>query len=968
MRERQESEAIRERRGERPPALAVLTAKQRAAVTHPGGPLLVVAGAGTGKTRILTERITWLVRDQGVPPQEILALTFTEKAAGELQERVDVALPLSAFQPWIGTFHGFGEFVLRQHALAIGLARDCLVLSAPELWLLLKRNLYRLPLVRFRPFGNPTKFVSALVAFFTEAKDQGITPERLAAYAASVESADEKASWAELADVYRAYVELQRRAGILDVSDLLLETLRLFRERPAILAAVRAQYPYLLVDEYQDTNAAQVQLVHLLAGEKGNLTVVCDDDQAIFAFRGSHVGNVLTFRDHFPSATLLTLTDNFRSPQVLLDHAHRFIQQNNPHRLEATAGISKRLTARAPPATPTAQSAVIEHLHFDTAEHELAYVAEEILRLVDGGRAYRDLAILVRTNAQTPAVAASLLRRDIPHTVSGAKGLFGRPEIRDVLAYLRLLADPTDGRALFRLLAHPALTVRPVDRARVLVLLRAARGAVLPLLADAALLAAVAPESREGIERLARLLERHLTLVRTITLSTHTLEFLERSGILKHAIAEAPQHPEVLPNLQAFLTTLRGLERGLPESEFGDLLEILDATVEGGEGPAAASLPDDVDAVRILTVHAAKGLEFPVVFLVGVTADRFPARGRSRALELPSALAPAVGLPGVDDRVLHVQEERRLFYVAVTRASARLVLTSSTITAGARLRRKPSPFIGEADIPSTRSPSSLVSFEQPALPLAPAPPPQPRGDHAVALTASKLTDYHTCPKKFEFRHVLRVPTPPHAALSFGTTIHEVLRDLGVKASVGERPTLAEALTLYDRYWISEGYESAEHEAARKTAGRDLLRAYLAQHPELLTQSPVAVEARFSLPLSSTRLTGRIDRIDRLDNGSIVVTDFKTGSAKAKDADADLQLSIYALAARRALHLQPDRLRLSFVEENTDAETTRSEDADQQTVAKIEGTAERIGQGDFRATPGVHCRICDFRAICDFAAF
>lgn len=244
------------------------------------------------------------------------------------------------------------------------------------------------------------------------------------------------------------------------------------------------------------------------------------------------------------------------------------------------------------------------------------------------------------------------------------------------------------------------------------------------------------------------------------------------------------------------------------------------------------------------------------------------------------------------------------------------------------------------------------------------------------MSASKIAEYETCPLKYEFRHVLRVPTPPNHALSFGTTVHDVLRDLGSAVSAGKNPTIEDALRLFDARWRSEGYESQEHEAARKKLGRERIPLYLRAHPEILTVAPWAIEAPFSIAVRTTRLSGRIDRVDRLDDGKIVVTDFKTGAGptslklrgagKNANLATDIQLSIYALALRRAFHLSPDRLRLSYVEEGRDDETTRTAEDDTRTLALVEDIAAKIRQGDFAATPGFHCRFCDFRNICDFA--
>ncbi|TSC63664.1 MAG: hypothetical protein G01um1014106_451, partial [Parcubacteria group bacterium Gr01-1014_106] len=596
-------------------------------------------------------------------------------------------------------------------------------------------------------------------------------------------------------------------------------------------------------------------------------------------------------------------------------------------------------------------------------------VAGEILRLVDQGYTYRDIAVLARTNAQAGDFAASLLRRDIPYVVSESRGLLARPEVKDALAYFRLLGDPRDGRALFRLLSHPALGVSAADRSHILAELRTAPEAALPFLRRPTLQERLASPSREGLTRLADLLAYHMNAFRTLRPSAAYLEFLERSGMLKHAIQESPQHPEVLPNLQAFLAYVRALEHGVPEGDALEFLELIDAAADSGQGPPAADLPSETDAVRLLTVHAAKGLEFPQVFVIGATADRYPARGRRRPLELPPELAPvSTTLAELDDREAHVLEERRLFYVALTRAQHRLLVTSSTSAAGMRARRKPSPFIAEADIPSTTiAGASASASEQLTLPFTPiAAPVRARADRALTLSASKINEYETCPLKYEFRYVLQIPTPPQHTLSFGNSIHAVLHRIGATTLSGRTPSREDALVWFDQQWIPDGYMSPEHAAARKEAGRTALQAYLSKYPELLRTPPLAVEVPFSLQLSTTRVTGRIDRIDRAENGAVIITDFKTGEGKGKDASTDTQLSIYALATRKALGLEPAKLRFAYVETGAEEASTRTQEQDIQTAQHIEDVASRIRRGEFQATPGYWCRFCDFRKICDYA--
>ena len=341
-----------------PPLLADLTGRQRKAVTHGDGPLLIVAGAGTGKTTVITRRIAWLIAEKRAKPSEVLALTFTDRAADEMVERVDRLVPYGHNDAQIGTFHAFGDRLLREHAFEAGLSDQSTVLGRAEQVIFLREHLFELPLDRYRPLGDPTRFLSALVTLFSRLRDEDVSPECYAEVAQALTDAaaagppdaalaERAANQSELAATYAAYERLMRAADRLDFGDQVSLALRLLREHPAVLEEERSRYRYILVDEFQDTNHAQWELVRLLAADDGNVTVVGDDDQSIYRFRGAALGNILGFRAAYPGAASVVLVDNYRSRQRILDAAHQLIGHNDPNRLEAREGLDKRLRARS---------------------------------------------------------------------------------------------------------------------------------------------------------------------------------------------------------------------------------------------------------------------------------------------------------------------------------------------------------------------------------------------------------------------------------------------------------------------------------------------------------------------------------------------------------------------------------------------------------------------------------------------
>src|SRR5690348_8810598 len=376
-----------------------LNPPQAAAVTHETGPLLIIAGAGTGKTTVITRRIAHLIASREARPSEILALTFTDRAAAEMEERVDRFVPYGYTDTWISTFHAFGDRLLRENALHLGLAPDFRVLSRPEQVIFVRERLFQLPLDYFRPLGDPTRYVDALITLWSRAKDEAVTPEDYAAYAerlaAEAASQPDNAALAEqarqqreLAATYRAYQTMLAEAGCVDFGDLIVLTLRLLREHPSVREVYQSQFRYLLVDEFQDTNFAQFELVKLLAGGRRNLTVVADDDQAIYRWRGASYSNITYFTQAYHDARITVLTHNYRSSQFILDAAYRLIRHNDPDRLEVRHAIDKRLWAVAGP------GALPRHLHFDTLSSEADGVADRIARNVASGAwRYGDVAI-----------------------------------------------------------------------------------------------------------------------------------------------------------------------------------------------------------------------------------------------------------------------------------------------------------------------------------------------------------------------------------------------------------------------------------------------------------------------------------------------------------------------------------------------------------------------------------------------
>jgi DNA helicase-2/ATP-dependent DNA helicase PcrA len=960
-------------------ALEGLSPAQTEAVLHGDGPLLIIAGAGTGKTTVLTRRIAHLISSKRARPEEILALTFTEKAAVEMAERVDQLIPYGYAETRISTLHAFGDQILREAALEAGMNPEFRVLTRPEQIIFLRERLFRLPLRRYRPLGDPTRHLAALLTFVSRAKDEDISPasygvwaEAQAAAAASDEERDEADRHRELAAFYRAYQQLLAEAGVADFGDQIYRTLAVLRERVSLLAKLRARYRYVLVDEFQDTNHAQLEMVRLLAsGEAPNITVVGDDDQAIYRWRGAAAANLLAFRKLYPKARQVVLTDNYRSTQAVLDAASRLVAYNNPYRLEVVAGIDKRLRSRRGPGRSA------RHVRFDSLSAEADGVASLIAERLQAGCRPRDVAILVRSNDDADAFLRALNVKAIPHRFSGSRGLHAREEVRLLVSFLRALANPDDSISLFYLAASEAYRLPESDLLR---LNHYAKRKTRPLLEvlrglqQNEDLASVSGAAREAAARLLRDLEEAASDVPRLRTGEVLYKYLQSSGLLARWSREATAASEAkVKNVARLFDSVKAYGDVAVHDRVPAFVTHLDLLREAGDDPAVAEADPDEDAVHVLTAHKAKGLEFAVVFLVGCAEQRFPLKRRSDPLELPPALLPEAIMGGDP----HLMEERRLFYVAMTRAKDELVLTSAADYGGPRAR-KLSRFVVEAlDLPSpTPIPRKSLALEalarhQPVPdPLPPVESPIPE-DELLRLSFGQLDDYRTCPLKYRYVHVLRVPLLAHHRVAYGSAVHKAVQQHFRARAEGRPFSEDDLVTAFRAAWISEGFLSREHEEERLRAGEETLRHFhRGEAVEPLT--PTGVEQEFAFYVDRTKVVGRYDLVVERD-GHVAILDFKTSAvddakAAAKRARESLQLDVYALAHLKTVGRLPDWVELRFLESGLSAGKRPTLEETNETDDRIREVAARVRRRRFPATPSfMACGQCAFREICPYTS-
>ena len=1284
---------------------------------------------------MLTRRIAWLIASKRARPEEILALTFTEKAAKEMEERVDLLVPYGYVETTIRTFHAFGDELLRAAAVPAGLSPTFRVLSKTEQLVFLRQHLFELPLERLRPAHDPARYVPALATVFNRAKDEAISPEEFVAYAAGAVPAGEAgperaAELREVAQAYAAYNQLLRADQAVDFGDLVWLAIRLLERSPTVLNELRRRFRYIVVDEFQDTNYAQFRLLQLLAPPDSQVTVVADDDQclpagtmvatpqghraierigigeevltavgkghvgtakvsrvfrsekasrmltlrtksgqrvrltdnhkvfcyvpsiatrkdlhyvylmhrrdvgwrlgvtndlatrlrlersadriigirafqsdsearyhetlwsltygiptvvfksrqgivirgdllkqlhlalgtdqrvqglardlkidldahhacldgvhrnghtrvkvhltmcdrryrakaasgvvlrrpsvlhtvrvqtsdpatisalhhaglrvnqvtkgmavrlsfadleqagaaaerlveltqgfletrlvagrfhqlhlpallmpaknvlvghylpvldrstsqivydevvevseervtcvvfdleverthnfiadgvvvhnSIYKWRGAALSNVLKFMEHYPQARTCVLTDNFRSPQALLDCAYRLIRFNDPDRLEVRQGVDKRLIARA----HTGGQA--PHLQlFDTVSSEADWVARTIRDAIDAGaRRPQDFAILVRSNREADPFLRALNVAGIPWQFSGTSGLLAQEETKLLLSCLRALADPDHSLSWYHVASSPLYQLPMGDLAalsgRAARTNRTLREAFERLPSDPELAEGISAPAVQLAAQLLADLQRLLELSRTASAGQLLYRWLlDRGYLARLAALQESSDARSLQTVARFFEHLRELEE-LVGGRLPEVVRHLDLFEALGDAPS--NEPDAfADHVSVLTLHKAKGLEFPVVFLVGLVQGRFPTPRRADPIELPDPLIKDL-LPVGDH---HLQEERRLFYVGMTRAREALYFTAAQ-RYGGKTVRKLSQFVCEAlelasPAPPGRSASALERIAH-SRPSAPMMPEAPREEGRLQrLDAHGMDDYLTCPLKYRYSHILRVPVMRHHVVAYGAALHGALEQYFKRRLAGAPMSEEELLGAFEAEWRSEGFLTRGHEEQRLAQGRATLQRFLVRQ-QAAPEQPWLIEERFKFGMDDLLISGRWDRVDR-EGEQAVIIDYKSSDVH-EQAAADrrtresFQLLVYALAWRTIHGQLPIRLELRFLESDLIGSTRFTEDDLERCRAQLREAASGIRARQFPARPEERtCRWCAFQAIC-----
>jgi len=958
--------------------------------------LLVVAGAGTGKTRVITERIRNLLESNpDLTGENILGLTFTNKAAGEMKHRVVKAAGERAEGVWLSTFHKFClEKVLQCSDSGIQSLEDI------DHQILLRRNIAELGLVLFQRLAEPAEFLKDFGSFFSRCQDELVTCEDYQRFVEGLRQRHESqkhsfepdalaiaeeivAKQEELARVYRVSERLLRERNLCSFGGQLQRAVELLRADADLLARMRDQYRYILVDEFQDTNIAQLELLWLLADERGNIFVVGDDDQAIYRFRGASFGSFTIFLERFcgvrgkqtPGSAaaknfLVSLSQNYRSTQRILRVAGEVISHNEKSPLLPP----KKLTTEKP------EGEKIRVVEFGAPEEEAYWVTSEIERLHAAGAAWKDFAVLYRKHTHRTQILDALRRKGIPFVIRKFS-ILSSTVVRDLLGYLRLVAVPSDNVSCARILSAPYWGLDPRDLVRLAE--RAEKNHRRPLGDELETAQREAPFNREGV-RIVELVEL-LASLRQSAKKKSAVEVLEEL-IVALELAPVSAQPD-RQYIERFTEFVKAWEKKSDDRRLRDFIEYL-GYFDELSGDIHLEEEAAEDAVQLMTVHSAKGLEFPHVFILRLAKGDFPSGPRRPKFEFPLELMKEEKPQGD----FQIQEERRLFYVALTRA--RRQLTLSTIV---NKRKKPSLFLDDflmnpqiqrmdavqsspkvlvppseeisGPIPAAADPVRLFppmtdnsrAYSRVALWAKAFHPPRPE---PLQLSASAIGAYERCPMQYMFQHMWRIRGAASAQLTFGNVMHTTVKEFVAEVQKRKAVPLEELLAIYDREWMSAGFTDEYHEEEYRKAGREQLAAfhktYSAAPSDVLHQ-----EKPFELPLDGdVVITGRMDQVNRTGDGAIEIVDYKTGRPRdAKKADEDLQLSVYALAAREIMDVMPERLAFYNLMTNEPIFTTRDAKSLEKTKQKIAEVAGLIRAGEFPAKPGFSCGYCDYKPLC-----
>ena len=956
--------------------------RQREAIEHVHGPTLVIAGAGTGKTTVLTRRIARLIRDGHARPNEILAVTYTKNAVQEMRERVREELrgvDTSGLQ--IATFHEYCNDLLGRNRKQFG------VLDDQDLWIYLRKRIPELHLNYFVRAANVSQFLHDLLGFMRRCQDDLVGPDEYDAYVRQLQrgevsiprvskskDADDLSDeevigrCQEIASVFATVERMLREDNLGTFGHMITHAHALLEENPELLAKEGRRTRFILADEFQDVNFAQVKILKQLAGEERNVFAVGDPDQAIYRFRGASSAAFGLFQEQFPDAKMVVLEKNRRSTTNILKSAFALISQNpdvfSPGRGPTSSyQRSALVSAREEEALRDGgflQSPPVDAVVLAAKEVECA---DLVATIRDRRRKLRskwsDFAILYRQHFHREQIVAELVEQGIPFAIENMD-VMDTPEARDLFACLGAVVSVNDSASLFRVASFPQFAIDPEK-------LRAGLKAI-PKEERKSGVASALSKIENGPTVLDALQQVRDEMTRTGTASSEVLNIIIRQFELSRT---SPAIAAVLEFVKRWEEKPKAITKTGEISEFIDYLQYF--RTAGGVIPISTGAEN---AVRLMTAHVAKGLEFNHVFIIRANSNSFPSSYKEPLVDFPRELQGAGSISFFDDKELNRQEERRLFYVAMTRARDSLTIYAKQGTG----KKDPTPngflrdLLKDARLKPWLRQRHALEFQADlfaeAAPVIPGSPVTewlklaPALDLGARLSASVLQTYEICPLQFKLEREWRIPGEVPAAMEYGATIHRILLAYYESVRVGRTIEEGQLIELFKTDLRAAGLEEKYQQDLYERQGIEQLREFLANCKRTPVPQVLHTEERFEMQIGRAKVVGRIDRIDQLSNGRVVITDYKTGRPKSQeDADRSLQLSIYALAAREKWGYHADQIVFYNLEDNSSIVTRRTESQLQECKREVEEVAQKIAAEEFGAKPGFYCTFCAYRSLC-----
>jgi len=989
--------------------LIELNPKQKEAVESTEGPILIIAGAGSGKTGVITKKIAYLV-ESGIPQENILALTFTDKAAAEMLDRVN-KLVGSTEDIIITTFHSFCKELIEDNILELKMNSPLKVIedTAQLVWFIKNIDSFNLEFIKVG--FKPITLVEELRKIISKFKDEFVTIEKLENYIENkskekldLENYERLETLKDILKVYKHYEDYKTKNNIIDFGDMLTKIYELLKERPTILKKYQERFRYILIDEFQDTNFIQLQIVNLIAAKHQNLTVVGDDDQSVYRFRGAYLTNISDFRETYPTHKEIVLEQNYRSTKNILGVANKLIS-NKPDRF-----VKKLFTENEEGEKVT----VSELINEEEQSHFILNQVQTLLKNHD----YKEIAILVRRKKDAQPIIDAFDKHKMPYEFVGNSDFFREPLIKDVVSFIKIASNPIESNIeIARVLQRKQICIRPVEVTR---FTRYAHKNKLSLYETFESIKEIDVD-HDKFNHIKEKLNFIVSEKTVVNLPELVYKILFEIDFYRYEVSlDNKKNISLLNQFYKFTVDYYNLYRN---SELEDFIDFIDYA---SNFEIKTETGEENNVIQVMTIHTAKGKEFPVVIVPDLVNGRLPARYRSDKFEIPKELLNG-GQNEFDERELHLQEERRLFYVSITRAEKKLFMTYAKRYGDNKRDSKTSQFLEEIDY--TKNPNIYfitpradpISIKEDSIKglirqnyiseiisdlhrndygkvlpklmlLEKLEGKEPKSivqnlkeldyeailkqieegeikkekiiEEELTFSASQFTTYKRCPRIYKYNYVYRIPTLPKPYFDLGGTVHNVIEELSKKIMEGEPIDIHLAIRYLKAFWKGEGYttEKAEREAMDDAV--EILDTFIQEQQNMGT-TIVEAEKNFTIKLEKYSIRGFIDRVDK-DGDDYIIWDYKTSKTPMSENELrkDFQLLIYDMAVQQLFGKRPKQVGLWYLRQNKKVVIEPKDEEIQKIKDQILETITKIMDEDFTPKPGWECGNCDYAILCD----